>query len=75
MANFLKGDAMFWGFLLFIVLALVFAQLGAYSVWFAILKGGLYLSSVVIGGLVIVLLWQRVFGQKNKLPIKGRPHV
>ena len=30
---------MFWVFLLFVILAFVFAQLGAYSVWFAILKG------------------------------------
>ncbi len=56
---------MFWVFLLFVILAFVFAQLGAYSVWFAILKGGLFLAFVLIIGLAIVLFWKQVFGQKN----------
>jgi hypothetical protein len=53
---------MFWIFLLFIVVALVFAQLGAYSVWFMVLKGGLQLALFVVDGLLIVLLWQRIVG-------------
>ena len=56
---------MFWIFLLFVILAVVFAQLGAYSVWFAIFKGGLLLAVVVIIGLAIALLWRQVFRQKN----------
>ncbi|MGA9164010.1 MAG: hypothetical protein WBZ31_06105 [Thiobacillus sp.] len=56
---------MFWVFLLFVILAVVFAQLGAYSVWFAIFKGGLLLAVIVIIGLAIALLWRQVFGQKN----------
>jgi len=62
---FMKGNVMFWIFLLFVILAVVFAQLGAYSVWFAIFKGGLLLAVVVIVGLAIALLWRQVFGQKN----------
>ncbi len=56
---------MFWVFLLLVILAIVFAKLGAYSVWFAIFKGGLLLAVVVIIGLAIALLWRQVFGQKN----------
>jgi len=56
---------MFWIFLLFVILAVVFAQLGAYSVWFAIFKSGLLLAVVVIVGLAIALLWRQVFRQKN----------
>ena len=56
---------MLWVFLLFIILAVVFAQLGAYSVWFAIFKGGLLLAFIVIFGLAIALLWRQVFGKKN----------
>lgn len=56
---------MFWIFLLFVTIAVVFAQLGAYSVWFSIFKGGLFLAVVVIVGLAITLLWRQVFGQKN----------
>lgn len=56
---------MFWIPLLFVILAVVFAQMGAYSVWFGIFKGGLLLALVVIAGLAIALLWRQVFGQKN----------
>ncbi len=45
-------------------LALVFAQLGAYSVLVAVLAGGLKLALLVIAVFVIVLLWRKVF-QKN----------
>jgi hypothetical protein len=62
---FMKGNVMFWVFLLFVILAFVFAKLGAYSVWFAIFKGGLLLALVMIVGLAIALLWRQVFGQKN----------
>jgi membrane protein YdbS with pleckstrin-like domain len=61
----MKGNVMFWIFLLFVTIAVVFAQLGAYSVWFSIFKGGLFLAVVVIVGLAITLLWRQVFGQKN----------
>jgi len=60
MAHFLKGDAMFWGFLLFAGLAAVFAQLGAMSVWLTVLKGGLMLAFLIIAVMGIVLLWRKV---------------
>jgi|MudIll2142460700_1097286.scaffolds.fasta_scaffold2473907_2 membrane protein implicated in regulation of membrane protease activity len=67
---------MFWGFLIFAALALVFVQLGAYSAWFAILKGALQLAIFVITGFVIVLIWRQVFRRKNdKQSIKGSTHV
>jgi hypothetical protein len=56
--------AMFWTFLMFTGLAVVFAQLGAYSVLVAVLAGGLKLALLIIAGFVIVLLWRKVF-QKN----------
>jgi hypothetical protein len=61
-----KENAMFWVFALVVVIALVFAQLGAYSVWFGILKTGLQLALIVIAGLTIVLLWKRIFGSKGE---------
>jgi hypothetical protein len=70
---FQKGDAMFWGFLVLVGFAAVFAQLGAMSVWMAILRVGLQLALVVIAGLAIVLLWQRVVrGKNNSKQIQGR---
>lgn len=57
---------MFWVFSLFVAVALVFTQLGAYSVWFGILKAGLQLALIVIVGLTIVLLWKRVFGGRGE---------
>lgn len=53
---------MFW---IFLVLAFVFAQLGAYSVWFVIFKGGLQIALLVVAGLLIVLLWKKMLGGKN----------
>jgi len=64
-AFFMRGNVMFWVFLLFVILAAVFAQLGAYSVWFAIFKSGLFMALVVIAGLAFALLWRQVFGRKN----------
>jgi hypothetical protein len=55
---------MFWTFMMFTGLAIVFAQLGAYSVLVAVLAGGLKLALLVIAGFLIVLLWRKVF-QKN----------
>ena len=59
-----RRHTMFWTFLMFTGLALVFAQLGAYSVLVAVLAGGLKIALLVIAGFVIVLLWRKVF-QKN----------
>jgi hypothetical protein len=61
MAHFLKGDAMFWGFLIFAGLAFVFAQLGAMSVWLTVLKGGLMLALLIVVVMAILLLWRKVF--------------
>ncbi len=55
---------MFWTFLIFVSLAVVFAQLGAYSVLVVLLAGGLKLALLIIAGIVIVYLWRKVF-QKN----------
>jgi hypothetical protein len=56
-----KGDAMFWGFLLFTVLAFVFMQLGAMSVWVSILKIGLMLASLVLTVVGAAFLWRKLF--------------
>ncbi len=62
-----------------VVLTFVFAKLGVFSVLIAFQKGVLLLALVVIAGLAIAKLWQRVFGQKNNPSInpsiKDRPHV
>ena len=62
-------------FLMYVVLNFVFAKLGVYSVLIAFQKNGLLLALVVMAGLVIARLWQRVFGRKNNPSIKERPHV
>ncbi len=55
---------MFWTFLMMTGLALVFAQLGAYSVLVAVLAGGLKLAFLIIAAFVIAIVWRKVF-QKN----------
>ncbi|MCX7150197.1 MAG: hypothetical protein NTY05_12440 [Rhodocyclales bacterium] len=62
--NHKRRYSMFWTFMMFTGLAIVFAQLGAYSILVAVLAGGLKLALLVIAGFVIVLLWRKVF-QKN----------
>ena len=52
---------MFWGFLLFTVLAFVFMQLGAMSVWVSILKIGLMLASLVLTVVGAAFLWRKLF--------------
>jgi hypothetical protein len=59
-----RSYEMFWTFLMMTGLALVFAQLGAYSVLVAVLAGGLKLAILIIAAFVIVILWRKVF-QKN----------
>ena len=59
-----RSNEMFWTFLMMTGLAIVFAQLGAYSVLVAVLAGGLKLALLIIAAFVIVLLWRKVF-QKN----------
>lgn len=55
---------MIWIFLLCAGLALVFAQLGAMSVWMVIMKAGLLAALLVIAVLVATLLWRRVSGRQ-----------
>lgn len=50
---------MFWGFLLLTVLAFVFVQLGAMSVWVSVLKLGLMVALLVLVVMGIVKLWRR----------------
>ena len=45
---------MFWAFILLVILGVVFAQLGAYSVWVIILSGALKFIAVVI---VCTFVW------------------
>jgi len=61
MTHHFKGDVMFWGFLIFSALAVVFAKLGAMSVWITVLKGGLFLALVIVIVMAIVILWRKVF--------------
>lgn len=56
---------MFWGLMIFGALAFAFAQLGAYSVWVAVLAGGLKLALLIIAGLAIAILWQKLFSKNN----------
>lgn len=51
---------MFWGFLVFVTLAAVFAYLGAVSVWLTVLKGGLMVALIVVVIMAIILLWRKV---------------
>lgn len=53
---------MFWAFILITGLALMFAKLGAFSVWVTVLSGGLKLALLVIACLAIMFLWRKVFG-------------
>jgi len=48
--NLLKTEIsiMFWAFILLVILGVVFAKLGAYSVWVIILSGALKFIAVVI---------------------------
>lgn len=57
---------MFWLFLLFIVLAYVFAQLGAYAVWFGLFKFGFQLLLIVFAGFAVVALWRKLSGGKSE---------
>ena len=52
---------MFWAFIIFVALAVVFAQLGAMSVWIAVLKGGLTFALLIVAVMAIVFLWRKVF--------------
>jgi hypothetical protein len=60
-----KGDAMFWGFLLLTGLAFVFVQLGAMSVWVSVLKMGLMLALLLLAVMGIVILWRKFFGKSQ----------
>ncbi|PKO71532.1 MAG: hypothetical protein CVU20_06630 [Betaproteobacteria bacterium HGW-Betaproteobacteria-14] len=51
---------MFWTFIMVVALALVFVQLGIYSVWVTVLAGLLQFALLVIGFLTIALVWRKV---------------
>ncbi len=59
---------MFWAVMLFAGLALVFAQLGAMSVWMLVMSGALKLALLIIAAFVIALLWRKVFPKNS--PVK-----
>lgn len=60
-----RGNVMFWTFIIFAVLALVFIKLGAYSVWMAILSGGLKFAALVIICLVVWIVFKNVFHKSS----------
>jgi hypothetical protein len=53
--------AMFWTVLMLTGLAVVFTQLGAMSVWIAVLKLGLLVSLLVIAVAAGIILWRKAF--------------
>lgn len=57
---------MFWIFILIATLGFMLVKLGALSVMVTALSAFLYLSLLVIAGLVIALLWKRVFGKQER---------
>jgi ABC-type phosphate transport system auxiliary subunit len=56
---------MIWIFILLAGLAACFIKLGMYSVWVTILLGAVKISLVVIIGLLIGLVWRKVFKKNN----------
>ncbi len=52
---------MFWTFMMITGLAVVFIQLGAMSVWIAVLKLGLLGSLVIIAVAAVIIAWRKAF--------------
>jgi hypothetical protein len=52
---------MFWTFLMLTGLAIVFIQIGAMSVWIAVLKLGLLGSLVIIAVVAGIIAWRKAF--------------
>ena len=57
---------MLWIFILITTLALMLVKLGALSVMVTVLSSALYLGLLIIAGLVIALLWRKVFGTRDR---------
>ncbi len=57
---------MFWIAILITTLALMLVKLGALSVMVTVLSSFLYLALLIIAGLVITLLWRKVFGTQER---------
>lgn len=63
---------MFWFFILLTTLGFMLVKLGALSVMVTALSAFLYLALLIIAGLVITLLWRKVFGKQVLMqPIDG----
>ena len=56
---------MIWIFLVLIFLAIIFFQLGAYSVTVTLLKGFLLVLFYLAGGWLLVLAWRKFFPKKS----------
>ena len=56
---------MFWLFLMFAALGLVFAKLGAMSVWVVVFRFGLALALLALTLVGLVFLWRRVFARRR----------
>ena len=52
---------MFWTVLMLTGLAVVFTQLGAMSVWIAVLKLGLLASLLIIAVAAGIIVWRKAF--------------
>lgn len=55
---------MFWIALGLVSIAVVFFQIGAYSVWISAVKGVVSLILFLCGGWLLFWLWRRVFPGK-----------
>lgn len=67
---------MFWIFMLITSLALMLVKLGALSVMVTVLSSVLYLALLIIAGLVITLLWRKVFVKRDRTcPTSGASQI
>lgn len=57
---------MFWLFLMFAALGLVFAKLGALSVWVVVFRFGLALALLALTLVGLVFLWRRVLARRRR---------
>ena len=56
---------MFWTALMLTGIAVVFTQLGAMSVWIAVLKLGLLTSLLIIAVAAGIIVWRKTFPREH----------
>ena len=64
LANLLEVN-MFWLSMIVLSLSFVLVKLGAVSVWMGILSAAFKVALLVIAGLVLILLWNKVANAKS----------